>query len=132
MRRTATKSLEAKERKRGSPARTRLGRRLLKWRQRILASGQPLLDWEHLEAELRGESHGRYQSFPAAAKETRTMNEQGFPMGWDEQRVQQLIAELDARTDEASAANADDQTVITVPNALLPEIRRLLASHKTA
>jgi hypothetical protein len=67
------------------------------------------------------------------------MNEQRFPKGWDEQRVQQLIAELDARTDEewiaadeAAAANAEDQTVITVPTALLPEIRRLLASHKTA
>jgi hypothetical protein len=67
------------------------------------------------------------------------MTEQRFPKGWDEQRVKQLIAELDARTDEAwiaadetAAATAGDQTVITVPTALLPEIRRLLASHKTA
>jgi hypothetical protein len=67
------------------------------------------------------------------------MKKQRFPKGWDEQRVKQLIAELDARTDEewiaadeAAAANAEDQTVITVPNTLLPEIRRLLASHKTA
>jgi hypothetical protein len=67
------------------------------------------------------------------------MNEQRFPKGWDEQRVKKLIAELDARTDdewvaadEAAAADAEDQAVITVPTALLPEIRRLLASHKTA
>jgi len=67
------------------------------------------------------------------------MKKQQFPKGWDEQRVKQLIAELDARTDEewiaadeAAAADADDQTVITVPTALLPEIRRLLASHKSA
>src|SRR5713101_3840773 len=40
------------------------------------------------------------QSLPAAAKEARTMNEQRFPKGWDEQRVKQLIADLDARTDE--------------------------------
>jgi hypothetical protein len=64
---------------------------------------------------------------------------QQFPKGWDERRVQELIAELDARTDEewvaadeAAAADANDQTVITVPTALLPEIRRLLTSHKTA
>src|SRR5258708_6565565 len=76
------------------------------------------------------------QSLPAAAKETRTMNEQRFPKGWDEQRVKRLIAELDARTDEewiaadeAAAADGGDQAVITVPTALLPEIRRLLASH---
>jgi hypothetical protein len=67
------------------------------------------------------------------------MNEQRFPKGWDEQRVKQLIAELDTRTDEewiaadqAATADTDDQVVITVPAALLPEIRRLLASHKTA
>jgi hypothetical protein len=66
------------------------------------------------------------------------MNKQRFPKGWDEERVKQLIAELDARTDEewitadeAAAADSGDQAVITVPMALLPEIRRLLASHKT-
>jgi hypothetical protein len=65
------------------------------------------------------------------------MNEQRFPKGWDEQRVQRLLAELDARTeeewiaaDEAAAAEEGDQTVVTVPAALLPEIRRLLATHK--
>ena len=67
------------------------------------------------------------------------MNEQKFPAGWDEQRVKRLLDELDARTDaewvaadEAAAADGGDQAVITVPASLLPEIRRLLASHKTA
>ena len=67
------------------------------------------------------------------------MNEQRFPKGWDEQRMKRLLAELDARTDEewiaadeAAAAGEGDQAVITVPAALLPEIRRLLASQKTA
>ncbi len=65
------------------------------------------------------------------------MKKQLFPKGWDEKRVQQLIAELDARTDEewiaadeAAAAQDSDQAVITVPTSLLPEIRRLLAAHK--
>ena len=67
------------------------------------------------------------------------MSDQKFPDGWDEQRVKRLLSELDARTDEewiaadeAAAADGDDQAVITVPATLLPEIRRLLASHKTA
>jgi hypothetical protein len=67
------------------------------------------------------------------------MSDQKFPDGWDEQRVKRLLKELDARTDEewiaadeAAAADGDDQAVITVPTALLPEIRRLLASHKSA
>ena len=67
------------------------------------------------------------------------MKEQRFPKGWDEERVKHLIAELDSRTeeewiatDEAATTDGGDQAVITVPVALLPEIRRLLASHKTA
>ena len=65
------------------------------------------------------------------------MNEHRFPPGWDEQRVRRLLAELDNRTeeawvaaDEAAAAEGDDQAVVTVPVALLPEVRRLLAAHK--
>jgi hypothetical protein len=34
--------------------------------------------------------------------------------------------------DEAAVAGGGDQAVITVPAALLPKIRRLLAAHKTA
>jgi hypothetical protein len=78
------------------------------------------------------------KAFRRRAKETRMMNPQRFPKGWDEQRVRQLIAELDSRTDEewiaadeAAAADGGGQAVITVPATLLPEIRRLLAAHKT-
>jgi len=67
------------------------------------------------------------------------MSEPRFPTRWDEQRVRRLIAELDARAedewiaaDEASAAEDGDQAVVSVPKALLPEIWRLLATHKTA
>ncbi len=67
------------------------------------------------------------------------MSEQRFPKGWDEPRVRRLLAELEARSedewiaaDEAAATEDDDQAVVTVPTALLPEIRRLLATHKTA
>jgi hypothetical protein len=67
------------------------------------------------------------------------MTEQRFPTGWDEQRVRRLLAELDARTeeewiaaDEAAALGGEDQVVVTVPAALLPAIRKLLAAHKTA
>jgi len=56
---TKTPRVEALEAARKSGARTsyvprtKLGRRLWQIRQRILASGQRLLDWEGLENELR-------------------------------------------------------------------------------
>jgi len=66
------------------------------------------------------------------------MSEQKFPAGWDERRVHALPAELDARTeeewivgDEAAATESDDQVVVTVPTVLLPEVRRLPATHRT-
>lgn len=66
------------------------------------------------------------------------MSEQRFPEGWDEQRVRNLLTELDARTeeewiaaDESAAEEIDEQVVVTVPRVLLPEIRRLIAAHKT-
>jgi hypothetical protein len=65
------------------------------------------------------------------------MSKHKFPPGWDEDRVKQLLAELDSRTDdewviadEAAPADQEDQAVVTVPVGLLPEIRRLLASYK--
>ncbi len=67
------------------------------------------------------------------------MNEQRFPKGWDERRVKRLIEELDARTDEewiaadeAAATDGEEQAVVTVPTALLSEVRRLLATHGAA
>lgn len=67
------------------------------------------------------------------------MSEPRFPAGWDEPRVRNLLAELETRTEEewvaahdAAAAESEDQVVITIPTALLPEFRRLLAAYKTA
>ena len=66
------------------------------------------------------------------------MSVQKFPKGWDESRVRALLAELDARgedewvaADEAAADEDEDQAVVTVPTALLPEVRRLLAAHES-
>ena len=63
--------------------------------------------------------------------------QQHFPAGWDEERVKNLIADMDSRTDdewvaadEAAATDEVAQTVVTVPTTLLPEIRRLLAAHR--
>jgi len=66
------------------------------------------------------------------------MKEQQFPTGWNEERVQKLLSELEARTDEewavadeAAAVDGEAQTVVTIPASLLPMVRQLLASYKS-
>ena len=67
------------------------------------------------------------------------MIEQKFPPGWDADRVKQLADQYerlseDEQTaeDEQAAHQASGQTVISVPDELLPAIRQLLATQKSA
>ncbi len=65
------------------------------------------------------------------------MSESKYPAGWDAARVRRLIDHYETMSDDELAAEDDaaaepqhGQTVITVPDALLPAIRQLLAGHK--
>jgi len=65
------------------------------------------------------------------------MSEQKFPAGWDERRVKALLEHYenvseDEQVAEDEAAQADEETVVSVPAELLPAIRQLLATHKSA
>jgi hypothetical protein len=60
---------------------------------------------------------------------------QQLPKGYDESRVRKLIAHYDSLSedeqvaeDEAAVAEQRGQTVITVPDTLLPMIRQLIAN----
>jgi hypothetical protein len=63
------------------------------------------------------------------------MNESKYPAGWDAQRVKNLIdyyeglSEDEQVADDEAAAEREGEAVVTVPEELLPAIRRLLASH---
>lgn len=59
------------------------------------------------------------------------MTDQKFPPGWDAERTKRLIEQYDqmsedelAAEDDAAAEEHDGQTVIAVPEALLPAIRQ--------
>lgn len=59
-----------------------------------------------------------------------------YPPGWDEDRVKRLIAHYGSLTeeeqvaeDEAAVGEQQGQTVITVPDTLLPAIRQLLGGE---
>jgi hypothetical protein len=67
------------------------------------------------------------------------MSEQKFPPGWDAERVKRVLAhyeglsqEEQAAEDEEAAREQSGQAVIAVPEELLPAIRQLLATHKSA
>ena len=63
------------------------------------------------------------------------MDTQSLPRGWDEERVKRLIAHYESLTeeeqvaeDEAAVTEQKGQTVVTVPDTLLPAIRHMLAN----
>ena len=66
------------------------------------------------------------------------MSQQEYPPGWDEARVQRLIAHYDAMGDDAwlaedeAAQEADEQTLMVVPTEIVPAVRELIARKKTA
>jgi len=59
-------------------------------------------------------------------------NEQRFPKGWDERTCSESEACLPNWTLGAKMIWFAADAVVTVPTALLPEIRRPLATPKTA
>lgn len=65
------------------------------------------------------------------------MRQADFPKGWDEDRVQRVLAHYEGQSDieavaEDEAAFEDStQTMMEVPRALVPAIRELIAKHQT-
>ncbi|MFQ5657437.1 MAG: hypothetical protein ACE5G5_07860 [Candidatus Methylomirabilales bacterium] len=65
------------------------------------------------------------------------MNEKGnrFPPGWDEERVRRVIAHYEQQSEEEAVAEDEaafedaTQTVMEIPNELVPAVRKLLAEH---
>ena len=63
---------------------------------------------------------------------------QKFPRGWDEERVRRVLAHYENQTEDEAVAEdeaayeAEGQTVMIVPTALVPEIRKLIARRRGA
>lgn len=56
-----------------------------------------------------------------------------FPPGWDEERVRDIIEHYDGQSDDELAAEIEaafedtSQTVMVIPNDLVPAVRELLS-----
>jgi hypothetical protein len=61
------------------------------------------------------------------------MSKQKFPPGWDEARVQRLIANYNPMKDDEltaedeAAVETEGQTLMVVPTELVPSVRELIA-----
>jgi len=64
------------------------------------------------------------------------MTENRFPRGWDEGRVQKILAryetqsEAEAVAEDEAAFERSGQTVMEVPSELVPAVRELIAKHR--
>ena len=64
------------------------------------------------------------------------MRQHRFPPGWDEDRVRKVLAhyveqtEDEAMAEDEAAFEDSTQTVMGVPNDLVPAVRELIAKHQ--
>ena len=61
-----------------------------------------------------------------------------FPEGWDQARVRRVLDHYESQSEEEAVAEDEaafeqrDQTVMEVPNDLVPTVRELIAMHRKA
>jgi len=66
------------------------------------------------------------------------MSNQNCPPGWDEERVREVLAHYESQTEDEqfaeieAAHEAEQVTLVAVPTELVPQVRALLASKRTA
>ena len=59
-----------------------------------------------------------------------------FPLGWDEERVRKVLEHYQGQTEEEALAEDEaafedmTQTVMEIPNELVPAVRELLAKRQ--
>lgn len=64
------------------------------------------------------------------------MSQTRFPPGWDEERVRKVLAHYEEQTEDESVADDEaafksrGQTMMEVPNDLVPAVRELIAQHQ--
>ena len=52
-----------------------------------------------------------------------------FPPGWDEKRVQRVLAHYESQTEDEAAYEQEGQTIMEIPQELVSKVRDLIAQH---
>ena len=73
-------------------------------------------------------------AYELTGKEETSMSQKNLPDGWDEGRIQRVIAHYDAQSEEAAikedeAGVQPSETVMNVPRDLVARVRELIAKH---
>ncbi len=64
------------------------------------------------------------------------MKQTKFPPGWDEERVQRVLAHYETQTEteavaeDEAAYDSPDHALVSVPRELVPAVRELIAKHR--
>lgn len=64
------------------------------------------------------------------------MNQPKFPPGWDAERVRKVLVQYEEQTEDEAVAEDEaafedsTQTVMEIPNELVPAVRELIAKHQ--
>jgi hypothetical protein len=65
------------------------------------------------------------------------MKQNKFPPGWDEERVRSVLAHYEDQTEEQALAEdeaayeEEGQSMMEIPNALVPKVRHLIAQYQS-
>ena len=66
------------------------------------------------------------------------MKQSKFPPGWDEERVRRVLEHYETQTEEEIVSEDEEtledpnQTIMEIPNKLVPMVRELIAKHQEA
>ena len=72
----------------------------------------------------------------ARAGRSRAVTSDGYPCGWDAQRVQRVLSRYETQpamtavAEDEAALEAPGYTVMTIPTELVPAVRELIAEHE--
>jgi hypothetical protein len=64
------------------------------------------------------------------------VKENKFPPGWNEERVRKVLAHYEEQSEEEALAEDEaayedeNQTLMEIPNELVPQVRDLIAHHQ--
>jgi hypothetical protein len=65
------------------------------------------------------------------------MKQNKFPPGWDEERVRRVLDHYEHQTEEQALAEdeaayeLEEQSMMEIPNALVPKVRNLIAQYQS-